>query len=373
MIYKKFKDWVFLFLGFLFSKTKSTRRLKKGFHKILIIQLQRLGDSIIFTPVLRAIRKRYPDAKIDLLANSISYSLYSKSPYIDDFWILNKNKIISWKMLRLLRKIRKENYGCAVLGIDQRAFRYGLISYLTRAKERVGFDWEGRGFLNTVQIPFDESKFYIDLNLEIAFALDAEPQGRSLEIWHNDEDRRYIDDLLNKHNVIKDRVLVSIHPGSNWKSKMWFPERFAEIAEFLVSDYDTQVIFSGTEKDRQEVDEIRKRMRCSSISLVSKTDIRQLAVLVGRCDLFLGVDSGPQHIASYMKTPMISLISLASIESFHKWRPLDNNQIVIFHNIPCGACFKPFCDTRECMRLITVDEVKRAIQTQFEHSGRFRK
>lgn len=364
MIYKKFKDQVFLFLGFLFSKRKSIRRLKKGFHKILIIQLQRLGDSIIFTPALRAIRKRYPDAKIDLLVNSISYSLYSKSPYIDKFWILNENKIISWKMLRLLRKIRKENYECSVLCVTQLAFRYNLISYLTGARERVGFNWKGRGFLNTITVLFDGSKFYTDLNLDIACALDAEPQGRQMELWHDDEDKRYVDDLLTSCKITKDKILVCIHPGSNWQSKMWFPERFAEIADYLISEYNAQVVFSGTERDRPEVDEIGKKMKFASVSLVGMTDIRQLAALIERCDLFLGVDSGPRHIASSVGTPSVLLISLSAIEAFHKWRPLDDNQIVLSHPSSCSPCLKPFCDTKECMKSITAEEVVKVLKQQ---------
>lgn len=369
MIYKKLRDLIFLLMDFIYSKIKIKKPFDRGtvqnLSKILIIQLQQLGDSMVFTPTLRAIRKRYPNTRIDLLVNSISYEIYSKSHYINNFWILKGNHKVSWEMFKLLRRIRKQNYDCSVLCITQRAFRYNLISYLTKTKERIGFNWRNRSFLNTISIPFDESKSYIDLNLKIAVVLDAKPQGRDMEVWYNDEDRRYIDGLLNNHKVTKDRIFISIHPGSNWQSKRWFPERFAQVADFLVSDYNAQVIFSGTEKDREVVDAIRTKMSQPSISLIGKTNIRQLAALIERCKLFVSVDSGPQHIAQAVGTPMVLLMS--TIDLPYRWRPLDEIHQVLFHCVSCGPCFKSFCHTKECMNLITIDEVTVAIERQIRH------
>lgn len=366
--YDKFKDWIFSLLEFLFSRKRNfgKRDSQKEFKKILIIQLQQLGDSLIFTPALRAIRKRYPSARIDLLVNSTSYDLYSKNQYINNFWILKTDRMISYKMAKLLWKIRKENYECSVLCATQIAFRYTLVSYFTGADKRVGLDWKGRGFLNTITAPFDESKFYIDLNLEIVRALGAEPDGKDLEIWHSDEDRRYIGGLLKDENIAGKGLLVCIHAGSNWQSRTWFPDRFAEVADFLVSDYNAQVIFSGRDKDKIIVDEIRAKMKRASISFVGKTDIRQLAALIERSGLFIGVDSGPQHIAVAVNTPSALVVSSACIRQFDRWRPLTDNQIVVVHETSCAGCFKAFCDTRECMELITVDEVKKAIRAMFE-------
>ena len=360
---RKFKDEVFLLLELLFSK-KRARADIKNFNKILVIQLQQLGDTLIFTPALRAIRSGYPHARIDLLVNTISFDVYRGTSYINinKFWRLKKNRLISVDMIKLLPQIRKQRYDCSILCVSQKAFRYSLISYLTGAKERVGFNHGKRGFLNTIQVQFDRDESYINCNLKVVRALGINPCGSHLEIWHDEADRKYIEEFLIGNGISRKQLLVCIHPGSNWQSKRWLPDRFARVADFLVSNYQAQVIFSGTGKDRMVVEEIRGRMSQPSISLASKTNIKQLAALIERSDLFISVDSGPQHIASAVNTPMVLLMS--AIDLPHRWRPWGEGHQVLFHRISCGPCYNHFCHTKECMRLITIDEVVTAVKRQ---------
>src|SRR5690348_12307312 len=226
-------------------------------QKIIILQVQMVGDSVAFTPTLRAIRNCFPNAQIDLLCSPISAEFYGKCRYVDhlllDQWFHSRARHLRAE-LQLIRRIRATGYDLAICDASEISASHGLVALLTGAPMRIGFTANSRGFLYTWQLPTNPNANFIEDNLAIAIALGSDSLSRDVECYFDDLDDQYARRLIPVHNR---KPLVAIRAASNWQSKTWLPERWASVADTLVERYDAQVIFVGTAGEREHIDAIR--------------------------------------------------------------------------------------------------------------------
>lgn len=332
--------------------------------KILILQLQHLGDSLVFTPALRAIRKAFPEAKLDMMVNKISYEVFKKNPNVDgfykvDYWLWGFREKRYFRFLKSLinvvKQVRRENYDCVILCINQQSFKYSLIAFLTGIRCRIGFNIGNRGFLNTIKVPFDEKKSYIQCNLDLAQMLGASLDGSYLEFPIDKTDEEYIESLLQEEGINEKDVLIGIHASSKQQANLWFIERWAELADKLIQALNAKVVFTGTKAEEGYIAPIFARMEHEVLSLVGKTSLTQLASFAKKCRLFISLGTGPWHIAASTQTPIVTIMSSQDLP--HRWGHHLPFEYILSKNVPCSSCLKEHCETRECMRLITVDEV----------------
>jgi len=333
--------------------------LQKRMNKILLICLQFIGDSMIFTPVVSGLRQKYSDARIDMLCNTVSYQIFKNNPAIDNFYVWENTPWVTGRLkgwiefISIMREIRKNKYDCVVLDVSQSAFRYSLIAYLTGVKIRVGFNREGKGFLNNICPPFDPNVSFLKNNLNLAHALGVEKVVTKTAFYYSKEDKRKIESLLEGRAK---KTLIVINPGTKRPSKMWFKERFARLAMELVSRFRAEVIFTGSKKDCTLVEDIISKTRGENIiSLAGKTSIGELGALLDKSDLLISVDSGPVHIAAALDCPTVVL--MGAQDKGHYWRIENENSIIIRKELECAGCRKWRCWHRKCMEEITVEEV----------------
>jgi heptosyltransferase II len=321
--------------------------------KILLLQLQQIGDSMVVSPLLRALHQRYPDLTLDLLSTPVARAVHRKSPHVETIHVVPGVHHLThpdWR--RALGAIRAARYDCVMACVNQVSFRYALIAALTGARRRIGFNVAGAGFLYTRPLVVPDGIDVIRANMLLAAAVNADATDPVEEFWFDDADRATAASLAGP------RPYAVFHPGSNWQSKTWYADRWAAVADALAP---LVPVFVGAPDDAALVAEIGR-----GISLVGQTDLGQLGALMEKAELCVTTDSGPRHIAGALGRPLVTVMS--SLDQPYRWTLRRTNEIVLRTDPPCAACLLSYCSHRTCMDRLSVDTVVAACERARRHS-----
>ncbi len=336
--------------------------------EILVLQLQQVGDSLMMSPVLRAIRKRYPGVAIDMLSASAGYAVHRRSPHVRTHHVVRwdttgpgqrTRALAAWR--QVLQDVRRVRYDCVISCVNQVSLPYILPSVATRARHRIGFDAGAFGFLFSRRLAIPEKVSVLAANLAIARAVGASPADGAEEFWFDDRDRSGAAALLGREGVGAAQPLVVIHPASNWQSKTWFPDRWAAVADRLAREDGLHAVFVGTARDAAMVRTVQQAMQMPSTALPGETDLGQLGSLLARAALFIGTDSGPRHIAGALGRPQVTVMS--SLDEPWRWGLDRPGEIVLRTDPACHGCLLRECSHRQCLDLISADTVVAACRT----------
>jgi ADP-heptose:LPS heptosyltransferase len=331
-------------------------------ERILIMQLQQLGDSVVFTPTLRAIRRRFPKANITILASPISFELYKKSEHIDEIVIMPPPSRRPWSWLVMFRGLRRRRFDLAIADVTQLSMKYGVLASFSGARQRIGFESNHRGFLYTTRLKCPDGLSFLDCNLEIARVLGADDNDKHVECPFDTADSDYVESLLSSSGLDGPRVVM--HVASNWQSKTWDSERWANLAQRLIEERGCSIIFVGTKAERDYIAAIESRVGVKTLSLVGQTDLCQLAALLTKCDLFVGTDSGPRHLAAASGCRQVTVMS--SQDRPTRWVFDRQSEVVLRTDPGCSPCFKSYCSHRLCMMSIDTSAVFEACIRQID-------
>ena len=328
--------------------------------KILLIRLSSLGDIVLTTPAIRAVRARFPNAHIAMLVAKQSADILRENPHLNEiitFDRLAKDKDTGemWRIVRLLRE-RK-----FTLAIDfQRKFRTEMLMYLSGATERIG-----KGWLCTVRVPEHGNKHATAHYFDLLHAGSIPAEDRKLELFLAESEQKDAVQRLKTAGVVDASVKVGLFPGAGWKLREWMPERFAAIGDRLVQHFNADVLIFGGKKESELVHTVANIMHTRAIPFAGNLQVRELAACIGQCDLFVTNDTGPMHIAAAVGTPTISLFGPGNHIRF---QPLGVLHHTIRHDVPCSPCkqFTDKCKDNICMKGIEVDEVWNSISRVLE-------
>src|SRR5712664_561637 len=328
-----------------------------------------VGDAIMALPALRAVRKRFPDAEIAIVAR----------PHVADIYRDQEicNQLISYdpKGLhagfsgreRLAAELRAQKFDVALL--LQNAFDAAWLAWRANLPERIGYARDGRGFLLTKavplprheEIPAHEKFYYLEL-LRRAGWLDSVQDEAFICLGIPEEKRRYAEEFLCKSGVRNGALRIAIGAGASYGSaKCWPPARFAEVANRLQSESDADVILFGTAAEASVSAAISAEMRRLPIDLIGKTAIVDLPALLSQCHLFIGNDSGAMHVAAAVGLPVVAV--------FGSTDPLGTAPVtprcsIVQQKPYCSPCFLRRCPTdHRCMTAITADMVEAAARS----------
>ena len=320
-------------------------------EKILLIRLSSLGDIVLTTPAIRAVRAHYPTAYIAMLVAKQSADVLRQNPHLNEIIQFNRSAKDkdTGEMLRILRILRQRKF---VLTFDfQRKLRTELLMYLSGASERVG-----KGMLCTLRVPEHGNKHATTHYFDLLHAAGIPAEDHQLEMFLSNTERADACYTFEEAGISEIQLKVGLFPGAGWKLREWMPERFASIGDRLVQHYDAQVLIFGGPKEGDLVNEVKNLMQHPSITFAGNLQIRQLAACIEKCDLFLTNDTGPMHIASAVGTPTVALFGPGNHQRF---QPLGEIHRIIRHDVPCSPCkqFTEKCKDNICMKGITVDEV----------------
>ncbi len=328
-----------------------------GGKRILIVNVNWIGDVIFSTPFIKAIRDAYPDGYIACLLHPRCVDILKGSPRVDEIIVYDEegeHKGIIGKLMLILylRKIRFD-----IAFILHRSFTKALLTFLAGIKERIGYPTKNRGFLlsRTINLP-DEEVHKVEYFLGLAKGTGIKVRENSYEFFVQDADRESIKRFLRKHGVADDDRLVVLCPGGNWGSKRWPKKSFAKLADMLAENLSAKIILSGAKKDAVLAEEIRLMMKSIPVISCGLTTLKELGALLERADLVVANDSGPMHLAVAMKSNVIALFGPTSPGLTGPYGK--GNYSVIWKTEECEVpCYDVTCTDNRCMKLITVEEV----------------
>ena len=331
--------------------------------KILIVEVNWLGDVLFSTPAIKALRKKFPDSFIACLVVPRAVEILQGSPYINELIVNDEKGLHSGfrGKLRLAKELRKKKFDLAIL--FHRSSTRALIAYLAGIPRRLGYATWKRRFLLTEVLPMPEkdSTHRVDYYLDIVTSLGCDSQERLYEFFTTEEDVRFARDFLSAEGVSPGDFVVCLNPGGNWHLKRWPKENFSVLADKLISGYQAKVVFCGSQNDRELIAEIVSRMSHKPIIAAGRTNLKQLAGIFQRADLVISADSGPLHIAASVGADIIGLFGPTSIRVTG---PLGRGKIKIMQkDSDCTIpCYDKDCNNNLCMQKITPEDVLEIIR-----------
>ncbi len=333
--------------------------------KILIFNVNWLGDVLFSTATIRNIRLNYPDSFISCIIPSRCYPILKGNPHLDELIIFDEKdrQRSTLAKLRFAQSLKTKKFD--IVFLLHGSFTRALICRLAGIPQRIGYHTKKRGFLLTKRIkPASRDTLHrIDYYLNIIEKAGLEVEDRYLEFFIDDKDVKFVEDFLNKKAIAKDDFLVAINPGGNWLPKRWPEGYWAMLADKLITEFGARVIITGGYTDIAAVEKIRGLMKEKSIIASGVLNLRQLGALCKRLDLFITADTGPLHIANAAGTKrIIALFGPTSPEITGPY-PL-KNAVILSKDVGCKVpCYVVNCKDNRCMKAITpedvIDKVKR--------------
>jgi heptosyltransferase-2 len=325
--------------------------------KILIRATNWVGDAIMALPALRAVRRRFPDAEITILARPYVAAIYKNQQVCDNMMFVDDKK-------EILGELRAQKFDLALL--FQNAFQAAWIAWRAGIPERIGYARDGRSPLLTKalpvpklgEIPVHEQYYYLEL-LRRAGWLDTLPNESFIKLNVSEEDRRRAEEFLLSSGVGPDGFRIAIGAGASYGSaKCWPPDRFAELTNRLQVQPGAEVILFGTSSEALVSSAIAAGMRRSPIDLTGKTPISDLPALLSQCHLFIGNDSGAMHVAAAVGLPVVAVFG--PTDPFGT-APVTPRCSIVQEKPYCSPCFLRRCPTdHRCMTRVTPDAVEAA-------------
>ncbi|HYL62121.1 MAG TPA: lipopolysaccharide heptosyltransferase II [Candidatus Methylomirabilis sp.] len=325
--------------------------------KLLIRATNWVGDAIMALPALRAVRSRFPEAEIAILARPYVAEIYKDQGVCDEL-------ILVGKMESCGPELRKRKFHVALL--LQNAFEAAWLAWRAGIPERIGYARDSRSLLLTKavrvpkpgEIPAHEQFYYLEL-LRRAGWLDALPQEKFIALNVPAENRRHAEDILQAAGARAGQTRIAIGAGASYGSaKCWPPDRFAELANRLQEQTGACVVLFGTATEAAVSSAIAAGMRREPIDLTGKTSIADLPALFSCCQLFIGNDSGAMHVAAAVGLPVVAVFG--PTDPFGT-SPVTPRCTIVQEKPYCSPCFLRRCPTdHRCMTRVTPDAVESA-------------
>ncbi|MBC8555874.1 MAG: lipopolysaccharide heptosyltransferase II [Candidatus Brocadiales bacterium] len=336
-------------------------------QKILIVQIAGIGDLVLASRGIRAIRNGFPDAELHLITSTDASPIANNYPYVDKVFAfpireLRKDKSYIYNVLRLLRILRKERYSqiinLYIIGSLWGAIKMGLLFTCLKSEIKIGHNHKGFGLFINKKIPREifSNRHYSDAMLDMAVDMGGSPDTKGIEIFSIEkckEKWRHIFSTQEGKNTLR---MIGINPGGDRCNRRWNPDYFAILADWLVENFFAQVIILGGPGEEGISCKIESRAKNRLINLGGKLTLDELVYIISRLDLFITNDSGPMHIAAATNTPIVALFGP---EDPIIMRPYTAKEMyrIVQKNIECMACKNKKFTQHTCLESITPEEV----------------
>ncbi len=334
--------------------------------RILIIRTDRIGDVILTTPVIKALRKAQPKSFIAMMVNPVGKGIVEGNPYLDEVIVYDKKGRDSgiFGFLNFVLNLKRRNFALS-LNLHTKK-RVNLISYLAGIKERIGYDnnkFSGLLTRRLKDLRIEGKKHEAEYCLDVLKAIGIKSDDKELFMPIKESAEKWADGLLRENNIKSTDTLIAIHPDASCPSKRWPIERFAQVCNKLIEEKGFKVAIISGPKDSYIVKMVKRYLRHPVIDLSGKTTVSQLASFLKRCKLLISNDSGPVHVASALGVAVIAIFGRNQAGlSPKRWGPLGENNIILYRDVKCKICLAHNCKIGfMCLSVISVKDVLEAV------------
>ncbi len=361
--------------------------------RILLIRPDHLGDLVLTTPILNTLRKQAPDAHITMMVGPWSSEVVARHPAIDKlitcpfpgFQRAPQKPLAPYMLLlNTAKQLSRGNYDLA-LNLRPDFWWGAVLLYLARIPRRIGYAIQpGTPFL-TQALPFPPTELATVSCLRLAdagsqalgyppLAEPYTPERYPLQFIPTTDERIWITKCLTATGIDAQTPVVVIHPGTGAAVKLWRSEAWACIADTLAASptfpTPARIILTGSKHEHTLLEEITRQMKTTPL-LLSDLTLGQLAALLERAEMVLGVDSGPLHLAVAQNTPTLQIFGPTDVRIFGPWGTPERHIVIASTHrcptcpaIPCGRLdFRPEeLPAHPCVKLVTEQEVMEGIE-----------
>jgi ADP-heptose:LPS heptosyltransferase len=329
---------------------------------ILVVSSTAIGDTLLSTPAIRAVRKRYPHANIFAHFNIKNMELFENNPDI--------NGIIPYyrgykKFFKTVREFRRRNFDLVLIfhGNEPQATP---MAYLSGARfiikiprsRQYGFLLSNRS--NGFDNPWDHHA--IDVRFMAASFARCAADDKEMVLIPDKNTASFIDEYVRSIGIGENAIIVGFQAGAATRYKMWPKENFIELGRRLLAcNPALRIILTGSKHEKNLCDAIAEEIGEGALSASGRISLKQMSALVKKMHLLVTNDTGTMHIAIALKTKTVSLFCPTNYQGVG---PIQDTHLhtIVHKDRPCNPCTTKKCATPSCMRLITVDEVFKAVQ-----------
>jgi len=302
-------------------------------QNILIIRTDRIGDVVLTTPTVKALRKAYPQARIAMLVAPLTKDLVAGNVDLDEVIVDDRQGAHQGLggFLILIRALRRKKFDVAIVLHTKK--RTNALCFLAGIPRRIGYKNNKFGFLLTR--PLEDGRHHGQKH-EAQYCLDVlKPLGiesHALEVSVSVQARaeQWVKQFCQDHHIGEQDQLIAIHPGASDPAKCWPEYRFAELIDEVVKKYPAKVVIVGAVNTQAMAQKIRTQAHHPLLDLTGKTSVSQLTSVLKRCQMFISNDSGPVHIAAGLGTPVVSIFTRNQPGiNPERWHPLGAKSKVV--------------------------------------------
>jgi len=353
-------------------KRQKNAEIKK-IDKVLVVQLWGIGETILTLPSIEALRKKFPKAEINVLTSPRNKDVFFDNKNIDDIAIIKLN---SFSVLNFILKNRKK-YDL-VIDMEEYLNVSAIISFFAGRKV-IGYSHGARAKLYTDKVKYNDKQHAAQTFLDLVRVLGIVYDTSKLpQLNFSKNDKNYVDKFLKNNKIQNNDFIVCVAPGAaeSAKARMWPYDRYAELCDELVDKYKAKIIFTGDVNEIDLIDSVQKNMdnKNSTINAAGKISLNQLFYLISKCDLLIGNDAGPMHIAAAQG---VKTIGLFGPNLPLRFGPYGKGNIGLYKGYNCefSPCINvhkgqvPDClypkdsnDYQKCMKNISVNDVLREVE-----------
>ena len=327
-------------------------------QRVLVVNLNYLGDALFTTPALAALRARFPAAQIDVLAGERAAAILAGSPDLDRI-LVRPPRGGSSRSAALFRILREGEYDAVVL--FQSILAYAALAWAAHVPIRAGFAQDGATpFLTHPVAPRHPGEHVVAAYARVTEAFGpARESSLRLKVSIAREDTAFAEDFLRSQEVSK--PLAGLVIGATRPQKRWPEEYWAALADKLWNVAGVAGVLLGGPEEAEAAQRIAAQARSPLVSAVGRTTEKQLAALIARSGVVVSGDSGPLHIATALQTPVVALFGSTDPAETGPWSgtPGGRPGVVLYDALACAPCRKaPTCHGRfDCLRALSPERV----------------
>ena len=340
--------------------------------KVLVIETGLVGELLVVTPTLRAVKRAYPGASITVMVSPGSAPILVGNPAVKRLLPLRKEERTGMGLFRVASWVRSERFD-AILVLHT-SFRSAMLAALGRGRIRAGLSCEGRGWLLNRRTPRDRSAYEVDEHLRVAGLLGVTPDGRELDLFLTDEERAEAERILVPVTPTGVLPLVGLHPGASREIRRWPAERFAELGHRANEAGLARPFYVVGPRERDLGARVRawyEQAGHPEPAIIEPASVRMLGALLERADAVVTNNTGPMHVAAAVGVPGVFIHGPTPVDRWHPPAPANE---AVFGDVSCRPCDSPRCrmDGLLCMEALTVDTVYDALTRVVERAMRDR-
>ena len=367
-------------------------------ERVLVVRLDSIGDVVLTTPFLRALRDNLPNAWITLLVRPEIANLVELCPHVNEVLTFDPAVSRYWspfqaasRALHLAReRLWPRGYDLAIAPRWDVDSNFGsMVAFLSGARQRLGYSekvTEEKSRLNagldrlfTHTVGGNALKHEVERNLDLIASMGGTVEQDRLELWHDEADGHFAARILQEHGIHDGDLLIALAPGAGHAKRMWPLANFAEFGAWAKARWGASIVVIGGPEEEPLAKDLALRLGGNAVNAVGRTTLREAGAVLKRCQLFVGNDAGPMHLAAAAGLPVVEISchpqggAAGHANSPARFGPWRVPQVILRPAKALGPC-SDACISSEahCIRGVSTAQVNEAVSALLSRQDQLR-